>query len=117
MTSSSWLGCICYAYLPVEQPLMFLCRRGCWRSLAFLFLSIAFVKRYAELERLPDSGQAARRGYTRHDKELLRGLGTSSGYLCVLVLALYIHNSQDVPILYTHPTVLWLVCPVCVVLD
>lgn len=77
----------------------------------FLFLSIAFVKRYAELERLPDSDQAVRRGYTRHDKELLRGLGTSSGYLCVLVLALYIHNSQDVPILYTHPTVLWLVCP------
>lgn len=76
----------------------------------FLFLSIALVKRYAELESLPASGQMLRRAYASHDTALLRGLGTSSGYLSVVVLALYI-NSQDAAILYRHPAVLWLVCP------
>ena len=76
----------------------------------FLFLSIAFVKRYTELNRLPDSGRPVRRGYAYHDKELLRSLGATSGYLSVLVLALYI-NSQEVTVLYQRPMALWLVCP------
>jgi len=37
-------------------------------------------------------------------------LGTSSGYLAALVLALYA-DSQQVMILYAHPTRLLLVCP------
>ena len=37
-------------------------------------------------------------------------MGTASGYLSVLVLALYL-NSDEVMTLYTKPAVLFLVCP------
>ena len=51
----------------------------------FLFLSVAFVKRYAELEVMPPSRpiSVSRRGYVAQDKELLRSFGTSSGYLAL----------------------------------
>jgi hypothetical protein len=42
--------------------------------------------------------------------ELLTSLGGASGYLAVLVLALYI-NSNQVKTLYSHPEVIWLLCP------
>ena len=38
-------------------------------------------------------------------------MGTASGYLCVLVLALYI-NSPDVGALYHRPKIIWLLCVV-----
>ncbi|MDX2300290.1 MAG: hypothetical protein NW204_11240, partial [Xanthomonadaceae bacterium] len=38
-------------------------------------------------------------------------LGAASGYLAVLVLALYI-NSTASELLYRHPQLLWLLCPV-----
>jgi 4-hydroxybenzoate polyprenyltransferase len=77
----------------------------------FIFLSLAFVKRYSELRMLRESGNeiASRRGYTVGDLELLRSIGPASGYLSVLVLALYI-NSPEVRLLYKRPSVLWLVC-------
>ena len=37
-------------------------------------------------------------------------MGSASGYLSVLVLALYI-NSEQVMALYRTPLLLWLVCP------
>ena len=78
----------------------------------FLFLSLAFLKRYAELSEL--QGRAAenlaRRGYLRGDREWLGSMGGASGYLSVLVLALYI-NSQEVVALYGNPLLLWLICP------
>ena len=37
-------------------------------------------------------------------------MGGASGYLSVLVLALYL-NSAQVVTLYRRPTLLWLVCP------
>jgi 4-hydroxybenzoate polyprenyltransferase len=78
----------------------------------FLFLSLAFLKRYAELSELPAGGTEAleRRGYLRGDREWLGSMGGSSGYLAVLVLALYI-NSEQVMVLYGRPLVLWLICP------
>jgi hypothetical protein len=42
--------------------------------------------------------------------EFVATLGPSSGYLAVLVLALYV-NSQEVRKLYENPTLLLLVCP------
>jgi 4-hydroxybenzoate polyprenyltransferase len=78
----------------------------------FLFLSLAFLKRYAELSQLeggPEQG-VARRGYLRGDRDWLGSMGGSSGYISVLVLALYI-NSDQVVALYHRPLVLWLVCP------
>ena len=78
----------------------------------FLFLSLAFLKRYAELRELPAGGSDGleRRGYIRGDREWLVSMGGSSGYLSVLVLALYI-NSEQVIALYGRPLLLWLICP------
>jgi 4-hydroxybenzoate polyprenyltransferase len=78
----------------------------------FLFLSLAFVKRYTELRSatLESLQLASRRNYTVDDTELLKNFGTVSGYLSVLVLVLYI-NSKEVVSLYRQPTILWLVGP------
>ncbi len=77
----------------------------------FLFLSLAFVKRYAELDGLRRSSQlkAAGRGYHVEDLSVLQSFGTAAGYLSVLVLALYI-NSPDIESLYHRPKVIWLLC-------
>lgn len=77
----------------------------------FFFLSLAFVKRYAELQRLSNQQEEAAvgRGYRASDINLLGSMGVSSGYLAVLVLALYV-NSEHVRSLYVDATPLWLVC-------
>jgi 4-hydroxybenzoate polyprenyltransferase len=79
---------------------------------AFLFLSLAFVKRFTELHNLQQSrgDEAAGRGYRVADIEMMRTFGLVSGYIAVLVFCLYI-NSQAVLSLYDHPKVLWFVCP------
>jgi 4-hydroxybenzoate polyprenyltransferase len=78
----------------------------------FLFLSLAFLKRYAELSQLTGGGEeaVARRGYLRDDREWLASMGGASGYISVLVLALYI-NSDQVVALYHSTLLLWLICP------
>ena len=77
----------------------------------FLFLSLAFVKRYAELDALRRQLRlkALGRGYTVEDLPVLQSLGTAAGYLSVLVLALYI-NSPDIEALYRRPKAVWLLC-------
>jgi 4-hydroxybenzoate polyprenyltransferase len=80
----------------------------------FIFLSLALVKRYTELIALRDSGAgetAEGRGYEIGDLEILSSLGTASGYLAVLVLALYI-SSAEVQLLYHDPVWLWGACPI-----
>jgi 4-hydroxybenzoate polyprenyltransferase len=78
----------------------------------FLFLSLAFLKRYAELSELQPGAEEGlvRRGYLRGDREWMGSMGGASGYLSVLVLALYI-NSVEVVALYRNPLLLWLICP------
>ncbi len=78
----------------------------------FIFLSLALVKRFRELQGLRQRNHvnAAGRGYVATDLELVATLGTGSGWLAALVLALYV-NSQDVRALYAHPTILLLACP------
>lgn len=77
----------------------------------FLFLSLAMIKRYTELHALLTAGKSrVTRGYAVEDLSLIQSMGTSSGYLAVLVLALYI-NSTASEALYRHPQVLWLLCP------
>ena len=44
------------------------------------------------------------------DTELLKSVGPTSGYLSMLVLALYI-NSNEVAAQYRDPTMLWLIGP------
>lgn len=79
----------------------------------FLFLSLALVKRLSEVRRLrmTQASAAPGRGYVAGDYEQLATLGVSSGYLSVLVLALYI-TSREVTALYAHPERLWMLCPV-----
>ncbi|HJU40284.1 MAG TPA: hypothetical protein VJ724_11975, partial [Tahibacter sp.] len=78
----------------------------------FLFLSLAMLKRYTELAALQNgpTNKASGRGYTVDDVPLIQSLGGSSGYLSVLVLALYI-NSTASEALYHRPQILWLLCP------
>jgi 4-hydroxybenzoate polyprenyltransferase len=78
----------------------------------FIFLSLAFLKRYIELHRVNLAGRtsAAGRGYFTGDLPMLLSLGPLSGWLAVLVLSLYI-NSEDARLLYHHPVRLLLVCP------
>jgi len=81
----------------------------------FFFLSLAFVKRFAELENLRERGGATAkgRGYHITDVEQLRSFGSASGYASVVVLTLYISNlSAGAAHLYTHVTRLWLLVPV-----
>jgi 4-hydroxybenzoate polyprenyltransferase len=79
----------------------------------FLFVSLAFAKRYAELERLLREGEAGAsgRGYCVGDIGLIESMGPASGYIAVLVLALYV-NGEQMKTLYRSPWPLWLVCPV-----
>lgn len=79
----------------------------------FLFLSLALLKRYAELLMVQAEGRtsASGRGYGTDDLPLVQSMGAASGYASVLVLALYI-NSPESQVLYARPQVLWLLCPV-----
>ena len=78
----------------------------------FLFLSLALLKRYADLRMLDAVGvaSAAGRGYLVEDREMLRSIGVPSGLLAVLVFALYL-NGDQVNRLYRTPRLLWLACP------
>jgi len=79
----------------------------------FLFLSLAFVKRYAELEiqLLEGKEKIHGRGYFTTDAPLIQTMGITSGYASVLVLALYL-NSDAVVKLYKTPEVVWGTVPV-----
>jgi 4-hydroxybenzoate polyprenyltransferase len=74
----------------------------------FLFLSIAFAKRYVELRQQPDlaSMEAGARGYRPDDAEHIARFGVASGYAAVLVLMLYVSN-EHASTLYLQSELLW----------
>jgi 4-hydroxybenzoate polyprenyltransferase/phosphoserine phosphatase len=78
----------------------------------FAFLSLALAKRFVEVANVAarDEVRVGGRGYVAQDGALLGMLGTASGYLSVLVFALYI-TSPQVASLYTAPAILWFACP------
>ncbi len=79
----------------------------------FIFLSLAFMKRYSELKPVKDAGQVGKlpgRGYASDDLEAVSAMGVVSGYLSILVLALYIQDSYTA-VLYRTPQIIWLACP------
>lgn len=94
----------------------------------FFFLSLACMKRFSELRALreqgrlngntggeegarsPSSLQVLGRGYVADDLELVSQCGTSSGYLSVLVMALYV-SSDKISELYGAPQLVYLMCP------
>jgi 4-hydroxybenzoate polyprenyltransferase/phosphoserine phosphatase len=79
----------------------------------FVFLSLALVKRYAELDGLRERGEltSVGRGWHVDDLNLVGSLGAASGIAAVLVLALYI-DSETARRLYRLPEALWLLTPI-----
>lgn len=79
----------------------------------FIFLSLAIVKRYAELYAMQEQGKlsAKGRGYRVDDLSILQSLGTSAGYLSILVLGLYL-NSPEVSQMYHQPKFAWALVPI-----
>lgn len=79
----------------------------------FIFLSLAFVKRYTELHDARKNGKTEKfsgRGYYPADFELLASLGGASGYISVLILALYINDAAS-GTLYHSQKWMWAACP------
>ncbi len=78
----------------------------------FIFLSLAFVKRYAELQVQAQAGNSHShgRGYAVTDAPLVQRLGITAGYAAVLVLALYLHG-ETVVTLYAQPELIWFAVP------
>ena len=81
----------------------------------FMFLSLAFVKRFAELQNIRAAGQVPSngRGYLLSDTEQMRSFGTASAYASVVVFSLYI-SGRDVTGLYAHPQRMWLITPIMI---
>lgn len=77
----------------------------------FLFLSLALLKRYAELAARAAEGRnaPAGRGYEARDTSAIFSMATASAYIAVLVMALYIQNPL-VTKLYASPQWLWGCC-------
>lgn len=89
------------AEVPVSFWLLALCAYG--------FLSLALLKRYAELlddAVVDDASAVLRRGYVDADKPAVLAFGAGAGIATSLVLALYV-DSQASGDLYAHPEWLW----------
>ncbi|WP_439366066.1 UbiA family prenyltransferase [Bradyrhizobium sp. DASA03005] len=79
----------------------------------FIFTSLALIKRYVELSKkvdrdLPD---CSGRDYSIGDLDIVAALAAASGMNAITVFAFYV-ASPDVQVLYRHPKVLWLICPI-----
>jgi 4-hydroxybenzoate polyprenyltransferase/phosphoserine phosphatase len=79
----------------------------------FLFLSLAFSKRAADLiqHRQDNQNAVPGRGYVTADLDTVCIAGMCSGFLSSLVLAFYI-NSESVQLLYRQPIFLWGLQPI-----
>lgn len=79
----------------------------------FFFLSLAAVKRQAELIDNAERGnlKASGRGYHVDDLPIISMIAIGAGYVSVLVMTLYV-NSPSVVELYARPEALWGVCAV-----
>lgn len=77
----------------------------------FFFFALAAIKRQAELVDNAKAGKLAPsgRGYRVDDLAIVSQMSIASGYVSVMVLALYI-NSPSVSLLYGSPPVLWGIC-------
>lgn len=81
----------------------------------FFFTSLAFVKRYSELIQIKADGRVAimGRNYVPADMPIIVAAGLASGFLAVLVFALYI-NTPAITSYYPRFQVLWGICLVLV---
>ncbi|MGF1619686.1 MAG: UbiA family prenyltransferase [Rhodomicrobiaceae bacterium] len=76
----------------------------------FLFISLAYLKRYIELRKMNGSSDAVHgRGYVGSDIEAMFTLGVANATASIVVLALFI-NSPEVEREYVSVNVLWVLC-------
>lgn len=77
----------------------------------FLFLSLALIKRAAELSNRLEQGKGdpSGRAYRLHDLAVVEMMASAAGFVAILILALYI-RSPEVVMLYDDPEALWAVC-------
>jgi 4-hydroxybenzoate polyprenyltransferase len=78
----------------------------------FLFMSLAFLKRYTELlDTIEREGRTVSgRGYHVGDADFVLVAGAALGYVAILVFTRYL-DAEQVRNLYTHPEYLWLIAP------
>jgi 4-hydroxybenzoate polyprenyltransferase/phosphoserine phosphatase len=79
----------------------------------FVFLSLALIKRTAELRAWlgsPEERSATRRGYVPGDRNLLLMFGVASSFASCVVLALFV-STQAALYQYRAPEILWAVIP------
>ena len=80
----------------------------------FIFFALAAVKRLAELTDDEAGGRdTSRRGYRVIDRPVVTQMATASGYLAVLVLALYVDETTT-QVKFSSPWLLWGVCPLLI---
>ena len=79
-----------------------------------LFLSLAMIKRYAELDRVVGTGGAgvASRGYTAKDLSLLLSAGIAAAFTALVIFTVYLINDQYPRDVYGHPGLLWAMIPI-----
>ena len=78
----------------------------------FFFSSLAFMKRYTDVIEMKDATMVLHgRDYVRSDSMLILSSGVSSGYISILILALYIF-SDNVRLLYEGPEILLMALPI-----
>lgn len=77
----------------------------------FFFLSLALIKRAAELSGRIEQGKGdpAGRAYRLADLPVVEMMAAAAGFVAVLVMALYL-RSPEVVTLYDDPQALWAVC-------
>ncbi|MBF9043786.1 UbiA family prenyltransferase [Rhodobacterales bacterium HKCCE4037] len=77
----------------------------------FIFFALAAVKRLAELTDTETAGrETSRRGYQPEDRRVVSQMAITSGYLAVLVLALYV-DEPETQAKFGAPWLLWGMCP------
>ena len=79
----------------------------------FIFFCLAAVKRYVELAKRADnaSPDPINRDYKASDLTMIAAIAAAAGLNAVTVFSLYI-SSPEITILYQHPGILWLICPI-----
>lgn len=80
----------------------------------FFFLSLAYMKRFIELDAMKATQEDARlpsRNYYASEAQLVMNFGIANGALSILTLAQYV-NSASVDIAYETPILLWLIVPI-----
>jgi 4-hydroxybenzoate polyprenyltransferase len=77
----------------------------------FIFTSLAFAKRFTELKANTDANELGDRddspiigrAYLRQDLDILRVVGPTTGYLAILILALYFNSVVDAAAAHVAP--------------